>query len=181
MEIDRLEQSQQDQQDIDSVYSTWCHFVRQNMYSSVPYKRVSSGYNTKRHKPGKPWWNNNLSDLWSCLSQAERSWLKGTGLSEKARHKSEYVSLRKSFDREVQRCETHHWYSLQSELEQECNTEAEMCSDERPVPDRNRSLFEDNFSILEVKKAVRSAKRGKSCDFDEISSEVLNNDASIYL
>ena len=53
MAIDRLEQSQQDQQDIDSVYSTWCHFVRQNMYSSVPYKRVSSGYSTKRHKPGK--------------------------------------------------------------------------------------------------------------------------------
>ena len=60
------------------------------------------------------------------------------------------------------------------------NTEVEMCSDERPVPDRNRSLFKDNFSILEVKKAVRSAKRGKSCGFDEIPSEVLNNDASIY-
>ena len=55
-----------------------------------------------------------------------------------------------------------------------------MCSDERPVPDRNRSLFKDNFSILEVKTAVRSAKRGKSCRFDEIPSEVLNNDASIY-
>ena len=49
-----------------------------------------------------------------------------------------------------------------------------------PVPDRNRSLFEDNFSILEVKKVVRSAKRGKPCGFDEIPSEVLNNDASIY-
>ena len=40
-------------------------------------------------------------------------------------------------------------------------------------------LFEENFSILEVLKAVRSAKRGKSCGFDEIPSEVLSNDASV--
>ena len=50
------------------------------------------------------------------------------------------------------------------------NTEVEMCSDERPVPHRNRSLFEESFSIIEVKKAVRSAKRGKLCCFDEIPS-----------
>ena len=160
-------------------------------------------------------------------------------MSEKARLKSEYVILRKTFDRKVQRCKRLHWFSLQSELEQECNidysrfwksigkigvnnakrntvpieiitqdgpisndidevlqkwkadfsdllncnfsnTGVEIGPDERPVPDRNRTVFDDNFSILEIKKAVGNAKRGKSCGFDQIPSEVLNNDVSIY-
>ena len=41
-------------------------------------------------------------------------------------------------------------------------------------------LFEDNISILEVKKAVDSAKRGKACGFDNIPSELLHNDSTIY-
>ena len=157
-------------------------------------------------------------------------------------HKCEYVTSRKSFDKEVQRCKRLHWYNLQSELEQECNidhtrfwksigktgvsnakrnhipceimtpdgsesqetdevlnkwksdfshllncsanTESEVPSDERRVPSQHvpsesMHLFEENFSILEVLKAVRSAKRGKSCGFDEIPSEVLSNDASV--
>ena len=43
-----------------------------------------------------------------------------------------------------------------------------------------RPLFEDNISILEVKKAVDSAKRGKVCGFHNIPSEVLHNDSTIY-
>ena len=60
------------------------------------------------------------------------------------------------------------------------NNDIEIPAEDRPVPERHKPLFEENFTILEVKKAVQSAKRGKSCGFDEIPSEVLNNDASIY-
>ena len=60
------------------------------------------------------------------------------------------------------------------------NTGVEMDPDERPVPDRNRTVFDDNFSILEIKYPVGNAKRGKSCGFDQIPSEVLNNDVFIY-
>ena len=55
-----------------------------------------------------------------------------------------------------------------------------MPAEERPVPERHKTLFEEIFSIFEVKKAVQSAKLCKSCCFGEIPSEVLNNDASIY-
>ena len=41
-------------------------------------------------------------------------------------------------------------------------------------------LLEDNISILEVKKAVDIAKRGKACGFDNIPSEVLHNDSTVY-
>ena len=124
MFIDHLEQSQQNQQDVDSAYSTWCQFVRQNMYTSVPYKRVVNGYCANRHKPTKPWWNDKLSELWSRLSGAERDWLRSKGASEKTRLKTEYIKLHKSFDREVQRCKRLHWYYLQAEFEQECNIDS---------------------------------------------------------
>ena len=64
-----------------------------------------------------------MADLWSKLCQAERKWLKSTGQQEKVRLKAEYVGIRKSFDREVQRAKRLYWYSLQSELENECNVD----------------------------------------------------------
>lgn len=126
------------------------------MYSSVPYKRVSTGYTTKRHKPRKPWWNSTLTDLWSRLSQDERSWLKSRGgSSEKARLKSAYVTLRKSFDREVQRYKRLHWYNLQSELEQECNID--------------HTRFWKSIGKIGVKSAKRNL----------IPCEIITNDGSV--
>ena len=148
------------------------------------------------------------------------------------RHVSKLSTLScASFDREVQRCKRLHWYSLQAELEQECNkdntrfwksigkigvssakrnlipfeitnqdgtvshntqdvlnkwkfdfsnllncnsnNDIEIPAEDRPVPERHKPLFEENFTILEVKKAVQSAKRGKSCGFDEIPRVVV--------
>ena len=37
-------------------------------------------------------------------------------------------------------------------------------------------LFNHNISILEVKRAVDSANRGKACGFDNLPTEVLKND-----
>ena len=88
------------------------------MYSSVPYRRIAS---ILRHKPGKPWRNDKLSEVWSRLSEAERDWLRGSGVSTKARLKTEYSKLCKLIDREFQPCKRLHCFSLQAELEQECN------------------------------------------------------------
>lgn len=123
MAIDRLERGQQDQYDIDAIYSTWCDFIKANMYSSIPYERRYPGRSTKKHRPGKPWWNDTLLDMWPKLSRAENMWLESSGQSEKARLKAEYVRIRKSFDRGVNRAMRLHWYSVQSELENECNVD----------------------------------------------------------
>ena len=52
-------------------------------------------------------------------------------------------------------------------------------SGSRPLSDSDVSYFEDNTSILEVKRAVDGARRGKSCGIDQIPCEVLKNDATI--
>ena len=52
--IDKLEQGRQEQQGIGEIYSSWCNFVKTNLYNSVPYKRQYIGRSAKRHKPAKP-------------------------------------------------------------------------------------------------------------------------------
>ena len=90
----------------------------------MPYKRVvtQGGTNTsKKRKPGKPWWSNKLTEMWSRLSLAEREWLRSSDRKDKINLKAKYVKLRKEFDREVQRAKRMYWFSLQSELLNECN------------------------------------------------------------
>ena len=64
-----------------------------------------------------------MFELWSRLSQAELNWLRGCGQGEKSRRKAEYISLRKDFDRKVQRSKRLYWFSLPAQLENECNIE----------------------------------------------------------
>lgn len=37
--------------------------------------------------------------------------------------KAEYVSVRKAFDREVQKCKWRYWYNLQNDVLQECDVD----------------------------------------------------------
>ena len=47
--------------------------------------------------------------------------LKGSTRAEKMVFKSEYVTSRKAFDREVQKCKRRYWFSLQNDLLNECD------------------------------------------------------------
>ncbi len=47
------------------------------------------------------------------------------------------------------------------------------------INDTSEPVFNDNITLLEVKKAVDHAKRGKACGVDQIPSEILCNDTSV--
>ena len=121
MAIVSLEGSYRTQNDLDSVYDSWCSFIRDQMYAEVPYKRVQVGVNNKKRRFGKAWWNDQLTELWNNVCETERRWLKCNVKAEKSRFKSEYVHARKLFDREVQRAKRLYWYSCQKQLIEECN------------------------------------------------------------
>ncbi|XP_053405160.1 uncharacterized protein LOC128558904 [Mercenaria mercenaria] len=55
--------------------------------------------------------------------EQERLWVKSKQREEKVSCKSEYVSIRKLFDREVQRAKRFYWYNMQQELLTECNVD----------------------------------------------------------
>ena len=101
--INSLEASLRTQADVDTAYGDWCKLVSSNMYSNLPYRTICIGNNNKKRRVGKSWWTNELSELWNRVSSAERKWINCHLRSEKARFKVEYVSVRKEFDRKVQR------------------------------------------------------------------------------
>ena len=55
------------------------------------------------------------------VCDTERKWLKCTAKSDKAKFNSEYVTARKSFDREMQRSKRLYWFSFQRDLTNDCN------------------------------------------------------------
>ena len=79
--------------------------------------------NTKKRRPGKPWWSDRLSEIWSLVCDAEKLWLHSQCRSETLKYKSNYVNIRKIFDKEVQRAKRLHWYSLQKSLLDEFNVD----------------------------------------------------------
>jgi hypothetical protein len=90
------------------------------MYRKLPNKNIHYGSSNKKHRPGKPWWSDKLTDLWNNVCIAEKTWLSCTDVSEKRSFKTVYINKRKIFDR-VQRAKRLHWYSLQTQLVDECN------------------------------------------------------------
>lgn len=121
--IDKLEQGFRSQNDIDLVYADWCNVVKQNIYKDIPFKTIQSGCSNKKCKPGKSWWSENLTNLWSNLCILERRWLNCSHRNDKLRFKSEYVQARKCFDREAQKAKRFYWYSMQNELLTNCNVD----------------------------------------------------------
>lgn len=59
---------------IDEVYSAWCKIVKNNMSTSIPHKIVNNNLsgNYRKHRHGKQWWNESLTDLWANLCFAEK-------------------------------------------------------------------------------------------------------------
>jgi len=96
-----------------------------SMYSNIPYKtiQIKSDSCSRKYKPGKPWWNDQLTTMWDNLSQAEKRWLRCNSKSDKVYFKAEFVKLRKIFDTEVQKSKRRHWYNIQNDLLNECNVD----------------------------------------------------------
>ena len=79
--------------------------------------------NNKRHRPNKPWWSAELSNLWSSVCDAEKLWFYSQNRSDKVKRKSMFIKTRKEFDKEVQKGKRSHWYSLQEKILDECNVD----------------------------------------------------------
>ena len=95
----------------------------QNLTHTKRHKNSNNGVYSKKHRPGKPWWSEKLSQLWVSVCKAEKLWLRCKCKNDKVRYKASYVGIRKQFDREIQRAKRLHWYSMQKNLLDECNVD----------------------------------------------------------
>ena len=236
--VAKLEQSFRTQRDIDAAFNDWCGIIKEKMYERLPYKTIKIGVDNKRRKIGKPWWSDRLIDLWNDACIAERFWLGCREKHTKSVYKSNYITKRKLFDREVQHAKRIYWYRTQIDMARECNLQdnsfwktigklvVSQCRKQQipmevvledgsistkhldilnkwkndfssllnggitdadsnivlqptSVNEQTDPCFNEHISFFEVKKAIFNAKKGKACGFDNIPSEVLQNDMSV--
>ena len=57
------------------------------------------------------------------MCEAEKLWLRSQCQSDRSKYKSNYINIRKNFDKEVQKAKRLHWHSLQKDLLDECNVD----------------------------------------------------------
>ena len=78
----------------------------------------------KKKRVKKPWWNEHLTVLFNEMCHAEKVWKRGKIFNSSSSNlKSNFVSKRRVFDRQVQRAKREYWYSLQRELLIESKTD----------------------------------------------------------
>lgn len=103
--INNIEQARESQGAIDTVYAELCDSIHDEMNRRIPRYNSSSRCN-KRHKFRKPYWNETLSDLWNAMRVAENEFLRCNGPRHtKSAKRSDYLTTRSRFDRELKRTE----------------------------------------------------------------------------
>ena len=121
--MNSLASSLSTQSDVDTAYEDWCGVLRKHMYNDLPYRTVLIGARNKKRTVVKPWWNDEFTDLWNKVCSDERKWIDCKNISEMSKLKSEYVSSRKTFDRQVQRAKRLYWFDFQKNLLNDCNND----------------------------------------------------------
>ena len=122
--IEKLETYESDQQFVDTVYNDFCETLKSEMNRLLNPKNVlsSSATETRKKRLKKTWWNEELSDLWNDMCTEERKWLKAKGNDRKTQRLI-FLSKRKRFDKQVQKCKRKYWIKTQTELEDQCKND----------------------------------------------------------
>lgn len=101
------------------MYSDFASSVKMEMNVKLNSKRVrlqDSATSNKRRRSQKPWWTDELSRLWNNMCSAETHWRNETG-NRKTELKAVFLSLRRQFDRIVQRSKRQYWFRMQNDIE----------------------------------------------------------------
>ena len=117
--IDRIEYDLSSQQELDTIYKEMVSLITDELYEKVQHKKIKLGSSTdnKKRRTKKPWWNDNLTELWNSLCTAEKNMLKSRS-ADRRHSRAIYTQKCKLFNRECQKAKHIHLKSKQNDLEQ---------------------------------------------------------------
>ncbi len=115
--IQQIESRDMSQQELDMVYDSFCKCVLDEMERKPDKKMVhiNTGLSNKRRRVKKPWWSDNLNNLWNELCVAEKCCHKSP-LSKKTRLKTLMREAQRVFDKNVQSAKRTYWRENQEYL-----------------------------------------------------------------
>ena len=87
------------------------------MSNILPSKTITVAVGTcnKKRRVKKPWWNDNLSELWNERCNREKIYCRSVGL-DKQHQRHLFRLSQNAFDREVQGAKRKHWRKQQDKL-----------------------------------------------------------------
>ena len=115
--IDGIILCRNEQHETDKVYTQFCDTLTSEMDKYLKYTSSSRPLR-KRLKNSKPYWNQELYDLWLKMSTSENEFSRYNGhrnIREQLREK--YKSERAIFDKELRKAERRYNHSVLEKLE----------------------------------------------------------------
>ena len=115
--ITKIESARETQSEIDNIYATLCDAIITEMDNCIPLCDTSKR-TRKRHKTQKPYWNDELMNLWSVMHAKEKIFLNFTGRSHtKTQLRLEFLASQKDFDKALRRYERAYKRTLCDNIE----------------------------------------------------------------
>ena len=116
--INAREQEINSQNYVDNNYNNLCTVLKDEMDKYLKFTECGPS-TKKRWKHSKPYWNEELTELWKSMRNKERTYLKFRGdRRNKALHLNNFKHSRHTFDKKLRSCERKYYYDKATELEQ---------------------------------------------------------------
>jgi len=117
--INKIECNRERQADIDSCYIDLKNIIVQEMKDKIPIYHNKK--DRKKHKTNKPYWNEELGNLWKEMHVREKEFLKFKGLNcVKSKLRLKYKHAAQKFDREIRKCKRQYDRGRILEIESVC-------------------------------------------------------------
>ncbi len=110
------------QYDIDMWYETFCYSLTREIDQYLKYSDSSKTVR-KMYKNHKPYWSQELADLWVLVSKAEKAYLEyKRSRYIKTNLRLSFVTARDNFDRQLRKTETAYNNKVVIDVENSCNS-----------------------------------------------------------
>ena len=117
--ISDIEEQLAEKDKLNEAYESFLQLLEDEMGNHIKYKDIKINTNAAHHHKSKrkPYWCNELQQLWDNVKDKEKCWfqVKGSGV-QASKKKEDYCSARKCFDRTLRRHKRRYQQDEQLEL-----------------------------------------------------------------
>ena len=105
--IEEIEIQMNNQQEVDTVYDKLCLTYHTEMMNHFRFSNIHPNAKKRLYRSAKPFWNNELQQLWYSVKQAEHEFVKTRGTQNVSLARQKFRQARNLFDRVYRREERY--------------------------------------------------------------------------
>jgi hypothetical protein len=152
--IRNIELCRENQHNIDLIYDQFCNTLIKEMNEHIPSFDCSKK-TRKRYKSFKPYWDDDIEQLWQAVCISERNFMRFHGdRRTRLRLQSEFTETRRLFDKQLRRAERAYKRNLSIDIESICTNDPRAFWDHiknlgpKRKPSTPLEVYDDNGDII---------------------------------